>query len=111
MNKQDEYAEVKQTLTQIHRRLETEPLTDEQRDQLQNHAAALAGNLLRPWLPVDWARRLLILGIVALGIEESVRGNYEPLLWWLLLPMFSPRLMGELAYYAGKLTGTTRRQD
>ena len=110
MNKQDEYAELKQSLEKIHQRLDTEPLTKAQRDQLQDHAYALAGKLLNPWFPLDWTRRLLMLGIFALGIEESVRGNYQPLLWWLLLPMFSPRLMGELAYFAGKLAGSIHRQ-
>jgi hypothetical protein len=30
--------------------------------------------------------------------------TYEPLLWWLLLPFFSPRIMGECAFLIGKVS-------
>ena len=62
--------------------------------ELQNHAAALAGSILSPWLPYGFSRRLLMLAIVALGVQQAVVGNYQALLWWLLLPAFSPRIVG-----------------
>jgi hypothetical protein len=42
--------------------------------------------------------------IALLGAQQAIwAGNYEPLLWWLLLPFFSPRIVGECAYFLGRL--------
>ena len=40
-------------------------------------------------------------GIVLFGVQQVWWAqNFEPLLWWLLLPFFSPRIMGEAAHAA-----------
>jgi hypothetical protein len=68
-----------------------------------------AGALLSPWFPVDWRRRLIMAGIIVLGVQQAVwAGNYEPLLWWLLLPAFSPRIVGWCAYFVGAVTSKVR---
>lgn len=85
--------EAKQTLDQIHKMLRADDLTPEQRKQLQLHAAALAGALLHPWFPVDWVRRGIMIAIVFLGVQQGFAGNYEAMLFWLVLPLFSPRLV------------------
>jgi hypothetical protein len=61
------------------------------------------GALLRPWLPISWINRLIALAIVALGAREAWIGNYPLLIWWLTLPFFSPRFMGECANVLGFL--------
>jgi hypothetical protein len=110
MGKRDYYKDAKQTLIQIHRILETEPLTKQQRGELEIHAAKLAGVVLRPWLPVSWTRRLIMAGIIVLGIQQSIWvGNYEPFAWWLLLPLFSPRIVGECAFQIGRVVGWFER--
>ena len=81
----------------------------EERRELQVHAARLAGVILRPWLPADWGRRLIMMGIVVLGAQQAFWvGNYEPLVWWLLLPLFSPRIVGFGAYFLGRLSALFR---
>ncbi len=106
--KLDERERAKHALAEIRRRLDHEPLALDQREELERHAAALSGALLSTWLPVGWGRRALMIGIIILGFEESIRGNLQPLVWWLLLPVFSPRLMGEAAYFVGRLLGPSR---
>ena len=105
----EHYEEAKETLSQINRALETEPLTAEQRSELEIHAAKLAGALLHPWLPVSWLRRLIMLAIILLGLQQAWIGNYEALIWWLLLPFFSPRIMGYSAYFWGVLSRSDKR--
>jgi hypothetical protein len=55
------------------------------------------GALLRPWLPMSWVNRLIVLAIVALGVQQAWAGNYHPLIWWSTLPFFSPRIMDQCA--------------
>ena len=104
VSKQEQYAKAKKLLEEINYELKTQPLTEAQRKELELHAASLAGVLLHPWFPVSWSRRLIMAGIFLLGLQQAAwAGNYEPLLWWLLLPFFSPRIMGECAFFLGKV--------
>lgn len=49
-------------------------------------------------------------GIVLFGVQQVWWAqNFEPLLWWLLLPFFSPRIMGEAAHAASRLIGVFSR--
>lgn len=103
-----EYERAKATLDQINDTLTNQPMTEAKRHELQEHAMRLSGSLMSPWLPVDWTRRLIMFGIVALGIQQAMAGNFQPLVWWLLLPLFSPRIVGEAAYAAGRITSLFR---
>jgi hypothetical protein len=59
----------------------------------------------RPWLPVSWGAPLFLLLILIAPIELAViRGRYEALWWWLLLPLFSPRILARLAPIVRALT-------
>ena len=103
--KREEHERAKEALAAIHHSLETEPLTKQQREQLEYHAAALSGSLFSTWLPVSTPRRLIMLGIIALGLQQAWwYSNYQPLLWWLLLPAFSPRIVGETDYALGRFS-------
>jgi hypothetical protein len=97
--KREIWYEAKRVSEQVHRLLATEPLTPNEREELHHHADRLWGVLLSPWLPVPWSRRLIMLGIVLLGLQQAFVGNYEALAWYILLPIFSPRIMGYAAYY------------
>lgn len=99
------YEEAKKVLSQIRYILDTEPLTLERRKELQIHAASLAGAILNPWFPISWSLRLIMVAIVLLGAQQAIWvGNYQPLIWWLLLPFFSPRIVGFAAYSLGVLS-------
>jgi hypothetical protein len=103
MSRSNQYAEAQQVLAEIQHELATAPLTLAQRKELELHAARLAGVLLRPWCPMTVRGRLIVVGIVLLGLQQAWVGNYEPLVFWLLLPFFSPRLMGECAFLIGRV--------
>ena len=59
--------DARKTLAEITKTLEDETLSAEQRQELEIHAARLSGFLLSVWFPVDWSRRGIMIGIVALG--------------------------------------------
>jgi len=103
-DKRQQYEEAKRVLAEIQHELDTQPLTKEQRAELEMHAYRLAGQMMSPWLPVSGGRRLIMLGIVLLGPTTALWvGNYEPFVWWFLLPFLSPRIVGECAYFVGVL--------
>jgi hypothetical protein len=87
------YVEAKRVLAEIQHELDSQPLTAAQRNELELHAARLAGAIHRPWLPVSAVSRIMMVGIVVLGLQQAWVGNYQPMLWWLLLPFFSPRFL------------------
>jgi hypothetical protein len=70
-----EYDEAKRELAAISRRLETERLTPKGRKDLELRAYQLSGWLFRPWVPVYWSRRLIMLGIFVLGLQQMWAGN------------------------------------
>ena len=106
----DEQQQLRDTLAGVTEALKDETLSEEQRNELETHAAALSGSLLSTWLPVGWGRRLIMIAIVALGLYYAImEENFEPLLWWLVLPIFSPRIGGMVSYFIGALTGGNKQ--
>jgi hypothetical protein len=103
MGQQEHYAEAQKVLAEIQHELATAPLTAAQRKELELHAARLSGILLSPWLPVTFRSRLIAAGIILLGLQQAWTGNYEPLVFWVLLPFFSPRIVGEGAFLLGRI--------
>lgn len=64
-----------------------------------------SGLLLRPWLPWGIGRKVLMFLITALIIFLIITFRSSFLLFLLLLPLcFSPRLVGEVAMFIGKLS-------
>jgi hypothetical protein len=107
-NKRQNYDEAKRLLQDVHKELNDPTLAPEHRKKLELHAAALAGVLAHPWFPMSWPRRLLMAAIFLFGLQQAATGNYEAVLWWLLLPFFSPRIMGEAAHFIGRCARVVR---
>jgi hypothetical protein len=103
MTSSNDHQEAKALLSEISTYLQDETIPAEQRKELEFHASALAGSLLRNWFPVSNGRRLIMLGIVLLGIYEMFGNNYQPLVYWLILPFFSPRIVGEVIHAWARL--------
>jgi hypothetical protein len=95
--KRERHFEAQRLLSEITYELETKPLSRERREALELHAANLAGILSCSWLPITWPQRLLATGAILLGVQQAYVDNYEPMVWWSLLPFFSPRIRGEVA--------------
>jgi hypothetical protein len=104
MSQREQYDEAKRVLKEINHELTTRSLTPEQRSELELHAARLAGVLSHPWLPMSWTRRLIMAAIFIFGVQQAWVGNYQAMVWWILLPLFSPRIVGECSYFMGVLS-------
>ena len=98
------HEEAVKTLKEINEILQDETLTSEQRKEFEAHAALLSGTIMSGWLPYGIKRRLLMAGIIILGIYGLFVENYQVFVWWLLLPAFSPRIVGEITLLYGQIT-------
>jgi hypothetical protein len=98
------HEEALETLNKINEILQDEALTCEQRKEFESHAALLSGTLMSGWLPYGIKRRLLMIGIILLGIYGILFENYGVFVWWLLLPAFSPRIVGEITIFYVQIT-------
>jgi len=90
-------------LAEITTMLKDPNLTPENRAELEKHAASLSGTLMHSWLPVGIGRRLIMLALLLSGCFGLVVGEPMWLLAWGFLIIFSPRAIGELSYFVGKI--------
>lgn len=97
-----QYEEAKRVQAEIHAELARDDLTDEQRAALQRDAYALAGTLMSMWIPFGLWRRAVMVALALVGIGGIATGLFWATLAWLLIPMFSPRAVGEITYLAGR---------
>jgi len=96
MSSRDRYLEAEEQIRLVRYALADRNLSAERRKELQDHELVLSAVLTRPLLPISWSRRALMVLIFAFGLQQVWAGHYEALLWWLLLPLFSPRLSAEV---------------
>lgn len=94
--------EAKRLLTEVTAELQRGDLTPEQRADLERHAAALAGALLKPWLPLGLWRRAVMLLLFLLGLLWPFGGGPSWAVAWLVMLLFSPRVVGEMAFVLGR---------
>ena len=93
---------LKKQLKEITEYLKRDDLTIEEREEFELLSAKIAGALTHDWLPSDLGRRLIMVILFLIGLYGLMDGDNYFLISWIFLPMFSPRLMGELAHLAGK---------
>jgi hypothetical protein len=98
MMSRDRYFEAREQLELIRHALANQNLSAQRRTELQQHELALSAVVTRPWLPVLRSRQWLLVLILALGLQQAWMGHYTGLLWWLLMPLFSPRLNAEISH-------------
>jgi len=100
----NEFEEAKHQYGEISRLLKEGNLTAEERQRFEVLQAQLSGILLSPWIPFGWGRRGAMIVLFVLGGLGLAGGNMYFLFAWLIMFCFSPRLVGEFAYYLGKLS-------
>jgi len=102
----EEYIKAKATLASIDDSLSEGHLTPEERAELQSLSAALSKELVKPWIPVGWMRRGMMLTLSAVSVYGFVAELYVLVWAFPLIAIFSPRIMGEhfhsLARHDGK---------
>lgn len=98
----EKYEEAKKASQEIARLLSEGNLTTEERLKFERLHTQLAGVLASPWLPVDWGRRAIMIFIFLIGLYGIIQGHPLLSVIWLMLLIFSPRVVGEVAVALGK---------
>ena len=92
----EQFEGAKKRLEEVTRRLKYDPISPQEREQLEREGRGLMEMIMSPWIPVSFGYRVLMLVIVAIGFWGLIEGKVLYLLIWLLLPLFSPRVIGKL---------------
>ena len=90
-----QYEEAKIRLEEVTRILKYGNISPAERDRLEREGIELTRVVMSPWLPSDWRYRIVMMAITAIGFWGLIQGNYFFILIWLLLPLFSPRIVGK----------------
>ena len=70
-----------------------------------NTDAALAGQVMSSWLPVGLVRKVIFFTLIffaVIGIAKD--SHWYHFLYIMIAAIMSPRVVGELAYFIGKLS-------
>lgn len=97
----DEFEEAKKQSAEIAKLLKEGNPPAEDRQTLEMLQTQLAGALLSTWLPFSWGRRSIIIVVFLVGAYGFVEGSGYFLVAWAFLLLFSPRVVGELAFVFG----------
>jgi hypothetical protein len=93
-----------QILESIKQQLRGNSLTTETREKLERGAAMLAGYMMRDWLPPTLWRKVLMFLALAVGVIGGYQWSPWLGLFMLLGCSCSPRVVGEVANFIGKLS-------
>lgn len=93
-----------QMLELIHKSLRDDSLTTEQREKLERTASMLAGYQMSFWLPTTLGRKVLMFLFLAIGVIGVFQWSPWLGLFILLGCSFSPRIVGEILFFIGKLS-------
>ncbi len=91
----EEYEKAKARLEEVTRVLRYENISVPERGRLEKEGRELARVVMSPWIPFDWSYRIIITIIAAVGLWGLTQGMYFLMLIWLVLPLFSPRIVGK----------------
>ncbi|MDO8714610.1 MAG: hypothetical protein Q7K13_09090 [Polynucleobacter sp.] len=97
------YKEAKVTLEEITRLLKEGNLTEEEKQKLEKSKVQLAGQLLSIWWPFDWGRRSIMIALFLVGLYGLIEGSNHFLWAWLVILLFSPRVVGEFSFFTGRV--------
>lgn len=98
----DEFEEAKKQSAAIAKLLKKGNPTVEDWEKLELLQAQLSGALLSTWLPFGWGRRLIMIVLFIIGAYGLAEGNSYFLFAWLFALLFSPRIVGEVAFAFGR---------
>jgi hypothetical protein len=91
-----QYDEAQKRLEEVTKILKNEKLSPEERERLEREGKELARVVMSPWIPFSWSYRMMMVAIGTIGFWGLAENQYLLVLVWLLLPFFSPRIMGKL---------------
>jgi len=104
MNK-EEHDQLEKLFRAISKLEESGILTEEQKKEFSDLKSSISGVLLSSWLPADSGRKYIMLIILFIAICGTLAGIPRFLFLLLILPLFSPRVIGEVVVFFGRIMG------
>jgi hypothetical protein len=80
---------------------ENRELVDRMERENPGVTAKMAGYLLSPWLPIGVGRKIVMVVIFLIALLGSLLNPFC-LLLLIILPLFSPRVIGEIVSFLGR---------
>lgn len=71
--------------------------------------ASLAGQAMSSWFPYTFSRKIFMAIFVIIGLSAFKNENYYLLISFIIASAFSPRCVGEVAFFVGRVIGTIER--
>ena len=101
----NQHDQLKTTFLKIDETLKNKDLnlTDEEKAKFEQLKSQLAGAMLSSWLPADSTRKVIMLMLFLIGLYGIIKINILFVLLWLILGFFSPRIVGEVTVFLGKM--------
>jgi hypothetical protein len=99
----EQYRQIKKASEIVKNSLENDNLSAEERQKLEISQAQMSGYLFSPWLPVGTGRKAIMLALIIIGVYGLMIDKPLIALTWLMVPLFSPRLVGETLRFIGSL--------
>jgi len=102
----DQYHQIKKTSDLVKKALQNDNLSVDERQRLEISQAQMSGYLCSTWLPVGIGRKSVMVALLIIGIYGVVIDKPIIAVCWLLVPLFSPRLVGEFLLMIGTIKST-----
>jgi hypothetical protein len=103
MDKQEQEA-LKKSIKVLQKAIQDGTLQGEDRIKAERTVDMAAGRLLSVWFPVGWGRKVIMLVLVLFGFYGLIIEKPLFLICWVIAVMFSPRIVGEVSFFLGKIT-------
>jgi hypothetical protein len=97
------YEAIKSSLEELRKGIDDGTLQGEDRVKAERAIASGAGFLCSFWLPVGWGRRVIMFVLLLVGFYGLLIGKPLFVISWAIAAMFSPRIVGNVTYFFGRL--------
>ncbi len=83
---------------------------NKEHDELKELEDNIAGHLASSWLPRDTGRKIILFIFLILAVKYFMQDDYLLTIIMLILSsLFSPRAIGELVHFIGRIVGMIGR--
>ncbi len=77
----------------------------EEKENLEDLKTELTGAISSLWLPIGTTRKKVMLLFFLVGLYGIINVSLWFLIFWIMLPLFSPRIMSLITRTLGRLLG------
>lgn len=83
---------------------------NKEHDELKELEDNIAGHLASSWLPRDTGRKIILFILLIFAIKYFMQDDYLlTIIMLALASLFSPRAIGELVHFTGRIVGMIGR--